>query len=196
MAVAAKKAAAGRTQTQEDKAEAVIIGREIQPPKNRAVALGRDGKPIWRRMRDDNGDQFHVDPALIPDGWCYEWKRESVYGWEDKQHQVKLNLNGWTPVPASRHDGLFMSPGHDGPIRREGMILMEIPQALKDEALREERKKANDQLRGSRSTGAIIGGATTSITDFENASARGSNFVRGERMPIQNDAKYEYVIDE
>lgn len=197
MAVAKAKVAPGRAEeAPKVAAPAVAMGREIQPPKGRAVAVGRDGKPIWRRMRDDNTDQFFIDPAMIPDGWHYEWKRESVYGWEDRQHQVRLHLNGWTEVPASRHDGIFMPPGFDGPIRREGQILMEIPLALHEEARREERKKANDQLRGSRQTGAIIGGAATPITDYENPSAKGASFVRGNRMPVENEAKYEYTIDE
>lgn len=196
MAVAKAKAAPGRVVEESPKAApAVAMGREVQPPKGRAVAIGRDGQPIWRRMRNDNTDQFHIPRELIPDGWVYEWKRESVYGWEDKQHQVRLNLNGWRPVPASRHDGIFMGPGDEGPIRREGQILMEIPEALYEESKREERKAANDQLRGSRQTGAIIGGGAP-IADYDNPSAKGSTFVRGGRTPVENEAKYEYTIDE
>lgn len=197
MAVAKAKAAPGRTEeAPKAAASAVVMGREIQPPKGRAVALGRDGKPIWRRMRDDNTDQFFIDPALIPDGWHYEWKRESVYGWEDKQHQVRLHLNGWTEVPASRHDGIFMPPGFEGPIRREGQVLMEIPLALHEEAKREERRKANDQLRGSRATGAIIGGHATGITDVEVSVRSSATYIRGEREEVRQNSSYEYTIDE
>jgi hypothetical protein len=42
--------------------------------------------------------------------------------------------NGWRPVPADRHPGRYAPVGTKGNVLRGGMILMERPEALCDEA--------------------------------------------------------------
>ena len=31
----------------------------------------------------DGTDEFYISPDVIPDGWTYEWKRNTIYGAED-----------------------------------------------------------------------------------------------------------------
>lgn len=162
---------------------------EITAPPGRKVALGRDGKPIWRQ-KTATTDPFHIDERIIPDDWSYEWKRRSVYGWEDTQHQVTLGLNGWTPVPAERHDGMFMAPGAKGAIERDGMILMERPLELTLEAKIEEKQKADRQYISSHET---IGHKHMSGPLGETHKATVTRKVEA----IAGDApKYDYSIDE
>jgi hypothetical protein len=71
-------------------------------------------------------DDFYIDPAKIPDGWSYEWKRKVVAGLLDPAYEVELAQEGWEPVDASRHPEM-MPIGYQGAIERKGMILMERP---------------------------------------------------------------------
>lgn len=115
----------------------------------RAEILGRDGKPLSRR-RGGNTDQFAFDRTMIPDGWDYEWKSYTVEGQEQVAHQTNLMQDGWTPVPADRHAGLFMAPGAKGAIIRGGLMLMERPIELTKEAREEDRYRANRQLNDQK----------------------------------------------
>ena len=56
--------AAGRTKTPEPEAA------PIEP-----LPAGR-----LTRKSNNTSDKFYIDPALIPDGWTYQWIREETYG--------------------------------------------------------------------------------------------------------------------
>lgn len=103
------------------------------------------GARLQRRSRRHD-DQFYVDPALVPPGMSYEWKRESVYGQPDEAHQIELRENHWKPVPADRHPSMVMRD-KDGTIRRQGMILMERPAYLTKEAEQEDLRNAIGQVQ-------------------------------------------------
>lgn len=125
----------------------------------RATALGRDGKILSRRLHGSI-DKFAIPPNIVPPGWTYEWKRKTLAGLEDTDHLNGLAENGWTPVPASRHAGTFMITKQSGEIVRDGLILMERPASLTQEARAEESAAAraqiqaqNDQYRGRMPSG-------------------------------------------
>lgn len=103
-----------------------------------------DGRLVRRRRRVD--DKFYVHPSKVPHGWSYEWKRSMVYGQPDTDHQVNLRENHWTPVPADRHPEM-MPVGHNGPVAKDGMILMERPAYLTEDARQEDLEIARDQVR-------------------------------------------------
>jgi hypothetical protein len=107
-----------------------------------------EGRLVRRRRRVD--DKFYVHPSKVPDGWSYEWKREEVYGMRDVTHQVNLRENHWTPVPAARHPEM-MPIGDEGPIRKDGMVLMERPLYVTQDAREEDYKWAIEQVRGKES---------------------------------------------
>lgn len=123
--------------------DAVEPVREAARP-NTDLSFGRS------RKRKGNIDQFYVDPAIIPYGWTYEWKRKSIYNMPDTSHQIGLMENGWTPVPADRHPGTFMPPGYVGEVTRGENMLMERPTQLCDEARIEDRANANYMLDAQR----------------------------------------------
>lgn len=92
-------------------------------------------------------DRFFIPPEIIPQGTSYEWKRMSVFGKEDTQHQVHLARNHWKPVPAGRHPELSGGvAGDERPIVIDGLILMERPKYLTDEARAEDQFNANRQV--------------------------------------------------
>jgi len=71
-------------------------------------------------------DEFYIDPRIIPEGWDYNWKRESIAGQIDDDHLIEMRMAGWEPVDSKRHPEM-MPIGYTGPIRKKGMILMERP---------------------------------------------------------------------
>ena len=96
---------------------------------------------------DEGVDDFYIDPSKIPDGWTYEWKRKTVAGAEDPAYQISLARAGWEPVPTSRHPSYMPDRGDYPVIERKGMVLMERPTELVEEARSIELKKARGQVR-------------------------------------------------
>ena len=80
---------------------------------SRKEVIGRDGK-VMSRKRGTNVDRFHVPEHLIPEGWSYEWKSQTIMGQENTAHMMHMAENGFTPVDASRHPGYFMPDGYTG----------------------------------------------------------------------------------
>jgi hypothetical protein len=96
---------------------------------------------------DEGTDEFHINASDVPDGWVYEWKRKLTLGAEDPAYMVALARAGWEPVPTSRHPS-YMPSGDKYPvIERKGMILMERPAEINEEARDRELRKARQQVR-------------------------------------------------
>lgn len=105
--------------------------------------LGR----VVTRKRKASDDKFAIDERRIPQGWTYEWKRWSTFGQEDRGYMMSLEENGWTPVPPERHPE-YMGPDYKGGhILRDGLILMERPVELTQEARAEDYDLAREMIR-------------------------------------------------
>ena len=117
----------------------------------RIEALGRNGQVLTRK-RTAHGDIFHIDQRIIPDDWDYQWNPYTVMGEVQVSSQIAMAENGWRPVPAERHPGIFMPEGHKGHVIRDGLILEERPMELTLEAREEERIKARNQQRDAKQT--------------------------------------------
>jgi hypothetical protein len=148
-------------------------------PEGRAVARDRAGNPVYRRMATVT-DRFYIDPAIIPQDWVYEWKRHSVYNQPDTGYQSSLSQNGWEPVPAERHDGLFLPAGSTGHIIREGLILMERPAVLNEEERAEARRKA----RGAVDNVKALHGQKIGDSEGRVVRDRRSSYITESREPI------------
>lgn len=80
-------------------------------------------------------NRFEFDRDVIPEGQTYEWKRKSMFGQEDVENMINLDQNGWSPVPAHRHPELMGRRAVvGGEIVRGGLLLMERPQEITEEA--------------------------------------------------------------
>lgn len=114
------------------------------PRGDKATAIGRDGEELTRK-RPITTDMFHIPPEIIPDGWDYQWNLVTVLGQPQTAAMLAMAENGWRPVPAGRHVGMFMPANYSekGDILRDGLRLEERPMALTLEARAEERMKAN-----------------------------------------------------
>jgi hypothetical protein len=94
---------------------------------------------------DEGTDDFRTPDA--PPGWDYEWKRRTLLGQEDPAYQVQLARMGWDAVPSYRHPEMMPSQGSHPTIERKGMVLMQRPSVISDEARALELRKARNQVR-------------------------------------------------
>jgi hypothetical protein len=171
------------------------------PPASEGVAAAAPPDPNDPRERarrraqelrehssfDPGGDKFAFDLAIIPPGWSYEWKRQTVMGQADPAYQVHLAHRGWEAVPCSRHPEM-MPLGYEGhTIDREGQRLMERPLVITEEAQAREKKEARDQVRGNEEK--VTGQPAGDSSPFE----RASRDVRGKPLGIKNSYSSEQM---
>lgn len=108
--------------------------------------------PIRTRKRKGGtlADRYALSDEMMADlkarGMSAEWKRETVAGMGDPSYDVFMREQGWEPVPGERYPE-YVAEGHTGPIRRDGLILMERPVELTQEAMEEEKAAARDAVR-------------------------------------------------
>lgn len=120
-----------------------------ESPAERAAKRAAEIRAHRAGVDIDGTDRFAFDTSIIPEGWSYEWKRKSIYNQEDPAYQIRLADGGWTPVPANRdaRHAALMPTGTYNTIERDGMILMERPKELTDEARDVELRRAKNQVR-------------------------------------------------
>lgn len=118
-----------------------------EDPRARAAKRAAEIRGHLGGDLDDGVDEFYIPQHLIPDGWSYEWKRRTVLNQEDPAYQVSLARKGWEPVPASRHPEMMPSGASYNDIERKGMVLMERPKDITDEAIDIEKRNARRQMR-------------------------------------------------
>jgi hypothetical protein len=101
-----------------------------------------------------NPDPFEIDPKLIPVGMAYQWNPIKSDGPE------VLQPTGWTPVPYSRHEGVFAPWGMPGDVQRGGLMLCERPKVhveLQREAARAAANKMVDDWAAKAAAEGITG---------------------------------------
>lgn len=122
----------------------------------RVVATNRAGKPIQRVAAETGVDKFFIPPGVKPPGWSWEWKAETVLGESDPMYLSQLAQVGWEPVSYEQYPGVFAPRFDDqgnerkGPVRRGGQMLMERAQILTDEAMADDKRKADEKVGSSR----------------------------------------------
>lgn len=175
----------------------------VVPPEQRDPnkIYSRDGREVSLRFTGDE-DRFNLANMGVypPDGWTYEWKTKTIKNWEWTDRLVEMYQNGWTPVPASRHDGRIMPPGHQGNIERGGLILMERDARLTAKARMVEKRAADTPVKESRQMAGLMSRAVPGVSpdsmDFGVDAARSASGVRVERQARVNDSQYNYKLDE
>lgn len=119
------------------------------PRQSRPAAEPSDVRPAARRERKHKGGQL-LDNFALPQevrddmaarGVTFEWKAETVTGQPNNNHMLRMREQGFDPVESSRYPQLVVE-GHSGPIRRDGLILMERPVELYEEAKADDRRAA------------------------------------------------------
>ncbi len=162
-------------------------------PAGRVTAIGRDGKPIWRK-ETSSGGIYDQAAGLAPHGWSYEWKRHTIYNQPDPTYQAELANAGWSPVEASRHDGVFMPLGTPGAVIVGGLMLMERPMELTNEARREEAQRAKAQVYNSKAERGLANDRD-GFTSVDHPQARKTTFVREDVGPAPEIERPKYNMD-
>lgn len=157
-----------KAQQATDQAEAAAIeGRPQQRTVGqrgaRIAVRGRNGEVLTRKR---SGTHDPYEGAVPPPGWKYQWNAVSVIGNKEimMDQSLEMEENGWRPVPASRHPGLFMPVGSTGSIIRGGLRLDERPEELDNEAREEELRKAR-KLVSDRNESLMLTGLKGQMRD-------------------------------
>lgn len=138
--------ASGHTLTSEelDKAE---LTKEERDRISLQAALQRAAEIEENDDRVEGQDKFAFDRRVIPAGWDYQWKTDTVLNQRDPAYQVDLQKAGWRPVPASRHKEMMPVGWTAEYIIRGGQILMEMPKVSVDAARVRERRQALEAVK-------------------------------------------------
>lgn len=130
---------------------------------------------------------FDLPKDEIPEGSSYEWKRFSVSG-QSADHNpfylASMRSQGWEPVDPRRHPN-WVPPRYDKPnIIRDGLILMERPVELTNEARQEQEGLARKQMRIAKERLGLAP-KDTMTRDFEGVRPRiQQEYVRA--VPIED----------
>ncbi len=118
-----------------------------QPGMKAGEFVGRDGE-ILTRTRTGGADPFDIPLEIVPKGWSYQWNTVTVFNNSDvvMGQSMTMYANGWRPVPAERHPGVFVPFGTKGAIIREGMRLEERPAEMTKQAAKEDERAARRQM--------------------------------------------------
>lgn len=109
---------------------------------------GRNGELLTRSNRTNaRQDQFDLPLSMVRDaeqnGYTYQWQPVTCYGQELPAQVNAMLENGWRAVPSLRCDGWYHPKGYQGPIVRDGQMLMERPIELTQQAI-------NDGIRAAK----------------------------------------------
>ncbi len=109
--------------------------------------VGRDGE-VLTRTRTAGTDPFAIPQEIVPKGWSYQWNTVTVFNNKDvvMGQSMTMYANGWRPVPAERHPGMFVPFGTKGEIVREGQRLEERPMTMTKQAQAEDVEAAKRQM--------------------------------------------------
>lgn len=154
-----------------------------EDPRARAERRAAEIRQHLKGDVSDGADRFYVDPHIIPDGWSYEWKRKTIWGKEDPAHEVELSRQGWEPVPATRHPQM-MPRGNWQTIERDGMILMERPKVLTDDAHKSNLRNARLQVKAKE---AQLNQAPEGTFDRDDPRVKANIKKSFEAMPISDE---------
>jgi hypothetical protein len=116
----------------------------VEDPRERAAKRAAEIRGHLGGDMDEGVDDFAAPPA--PPGWSYEWKRKLLLNKEDPAYSTQLARKGWEPVPADRLPDMMPAGSSGATIERNGMVLMERPLELVEEAKAIERRRARQQV--------------------------------------------------
>lgn len=165
---------------------APALRRDIPIPRDgRAVVIGRDGKPLYRGVgidEEEASDAYQIAAKLQPPGYVYEWKRYATVNEPDYNYQSTVQRVGaWRPVMNERHPGVWLPGDYTGAIIVEGLILMERPIELHDEAIAQEKRKAQERVGRAKRERALTPPSGVDV-DTQHQAARAASFVREGRL--------------
>ena len=109
---------------------------------------GRNGE-VLKRAPFKFGNKFDIPDDVKEPGWSYQWIRHSIYNSTDYSEMSAMKRAGWREVHPDALKGYFREQTPEGQscIIDEGLVLVERPQGMTDDAHREMRESANHHYR-------------------------------------------------
>jgi hypothetical protein len=135
----------GRPPGVKNKPKATKVEDATEPKVKKASAVKIDYDR--QAALEEENDMLHIPQEIIPEGMRYNWKTLSVLGMQQARRFGRYEATGWSPVPASRHPGLFTPKGYEGQIEYDGLVLMEKPEELCRQTEAREFNKARSQVQ-------------------------------------------------
>lgn len=119
--------------------------RETPQVLRKGQYLGRGGK-ILTREKPTSYNLFDFPDGIKEEGWSYQWCRTATLGNTEGDHNEipLMERAGWAPVSPGQLKGYFASEnkGRDC-IVRDGLMLMERPVEMTNDALKEAKQAAD-----------------------------------------------------
>lgn len=135
--------------------DAPKANRSAKAPGLRSEGV-RTGAIRKRRGGSQEENVFHIPEDLRTEleaqGMSAEWKRVTYFGKEeDPDYHISLAENGWEPLSLSsfpQFKKLMPKNWSKDTFEKRGQMLMIRPQELTDEARVEDKKNADNQVKG------------------------------------------------
>lgn len=112
------------------------------------VFVGRDGEELTRNREIDISfvSQYDIPDRLREVGWAMQWVRASAHNQTDASNITRMHEAGWRTVPVARpgFQEYFRTQGQND-IVRDGLVLMERPEAMNEQASEDDFRAAVDQ---------------------------------------------------
>lgn len=159
----------GRPPGVKNKPKAVAVDGPAPAKKAKPVTVDYDRQAAL----EEENDMLHIPPEIVPDGMRYNWKTLSVLGMQQSRRFGRYEATGWSPVPASRHPGLFTPRDYEGQIEYDGLVLMEKPEELCRQTEAREYSKARTQVQAKEQQ--LRGGDVGTTLDSRHKSALRTN---------------------
>lgn len=129
--------------------------RPVKAPSLRSESVRTE--PVRKRKAGSKSeDHFYIPDdlraALVANGLSAEFKRLSYFGKEeDPDYHIALQENGWEPLSLSsfpQFKKLMPKTWTKDTFEKRGQVLMVRPQVLTDEARAEDKRMADNQVKG------------------------------------------------
>jgi len=137
-------------------------------------------------------DVYAIDRSILPEHMDYQWVTKSVMGDEGgrvRSDYVKMTMNGWEPIDASRVPQYGIASGE---VNIGGLVLMQRPVEMSEEARQEDIAKATGQVSTQINRLNDIPDQLELNRPGQERRGRGERrFGRGEPIPVSGDDNYK-----
>lgn len=129
-------------------AKAKVNPTTSRPVKRAAIrddqAYGRDGEILTRNRVSGDGyvNEFDIHESARDPMFDLYWARTSCHGKADNANINELYDNGWRPASPKNYEKVMPDMKDKGAIERDGLMLMERPWKLSQQALDEQYQVA------------------------------------------------------
>lgn len=103
--------------------------------------IGRNGEVLTRNRVSGDGyyNEFDIPMAYRDNDFDLQWARVSCHGKPDNANINELYDNGWRPASPKNYAKVMPDQASKATIERDGLMLMERPWILTQQALEEQR---------------------------------------------------------